>query len=118
MRQNNSLNKSTVVSVSALKSKFKSSIESIKKFFNFGAAKGWKRLPPCQSESSDDANADDYFIESDSLIASYHSLPPASANNSGKTQVSETKQSGYKSQVPMRRITKELIDDEVPLITL
>ena len=93
----------SAVSTSLLKLKFKSSIESIKKFFNFG---GWKRLPAeDDGENEEDENQ---FIESDSLIASYQSLPLESQ----KYQ----QQINYK--LPVRRIVKELIDDEVPLINL
>ena len=83
---------------------------------------GWKRLPKAQKFEDDDNDGDGGFIESDSLIASHQSLPVNSSKGLElkQLQVSHSKsiQSRNRPNVPIKRIVKDLIDDEIPLINL
>lgn len=116
-----------------IKSKLISSFESIRKFFSFGS---WNRVPLAVRNCDDEFDFEcgygrggergfedeDHFnfIESDSLICSYQSLPTISSSSSTTPSSNGSRQHvrQYQSKNQMKRIVKELIDDEVPLINL
>lgn len=123
--------------MNSLKSHFRSSIEKLKQFFKISG--GWKRVPTkaTASSSTDYPNLKDfcYSDESESLINSHSQSQSqlqlksssSSAENCGDfqnifTPINTTKTYRkadpftYKNPPVMKRITHQLIDDEVPLI--
>ena len=127
------LSSSSSSAVNSLKSHFRSSIEKLKKIFKIGAGGGWKRVPIKASTSSSssinnyiDLNNFSYSDESESLINSHSQsqLPLNSLSvdddfqNTFNKYVNnrKTDSSSCKTLPVMKRITHQLIDDEVHLI--
>ena len=105
-----------------LKSKFRSSIEKLKRFLNFG---GWRLVPAHGSLNATQSYTSDRFIdenssfdESVSLMASHHSLTPTKTVLISAPQPKyQLQQQGHGQQsFAMARNVYQLIDDEVPLI--
>ena len=123
--------------MNSLKSHFRSSIEKLKKIFKIGGGGGWKRVPTKASASTSpstdylDLKDFGYSDESESLINS-HSQSRSQLKSSSteeencgdfqnifvplNTAKTYPNSSSYKTPPVMKRITHQLIDDEVPLI--
>lgn len=134
----NSFKTTSSSTVNSLKSHFRSSIEKLKKIFKIGGG-GWKRVPTKASASTSssidylDLKHFGYSDESESLINSKSqsrlqlkssSLEQENCGdfqnifaplNTAKTY-RKSDSSSYKTPPVMKRITHQLIDDEVPLI--
>ena len=82
----------------------------------------WSRLPTTGNFKDDrfdsfSINSDEYN-ESESLMSSQFSLPKITRTNNTSTNYNNPSIKSNDKQIQIKRITKELIDDEIPLIKI
>ena len=82
----------------------------------------WSRLPTTRNFKDDpfdsfSINSDEYN-ESESLMSSQFSLPKITRTNNTSTNYNNPSIKSNDKQIQIKRITKELIDDEIPLIKI
>lgn len=109
--------KTTTTTTSALlKSKFRSSLDRLKKFFNLN---GWNLVPTSPVDRLDSFNfdSDEEYTECESLMMSHQTLPRSASTVTVNTnQNSFAYKPAQKRDNQVKRIKTELIDDETPLI--
>jgi hypothetical protein len=100
-----------------IKSKFRSSLDRLKKLL-FNKNK-WRPVPPVNDDEFFVSSSDDEYNESESqsLMAS-HSALPTGFTPSVKIKTKPVAVVSYGNDNKIKRVTKELIDDEIPLIKI